>query len=116
MKEMRSTNNNEQEEMNEVERRRKALEDISIMVELAEQASTLTYEVIVRSKDWKVCSSLYLAFEEVVLAISHDELCIVHCSLDRGISDYVDTQDDDDPNSMRERGQIIYYMARSRGL
>ncbi|CAI4046684.1 Mec3p SKDI_12G3220 [Saccharomyces kudriavzevii IFO 1802] len=85
--------------------------DISVMVEKAEQESSSTHEVIIRCKDWKVCSKLYAAFEEVVLAISHDESCVFHCSLDRGSS-----EDSEDMEKPRERGQIIYYMARSKGL
>ena len=96
----------------------RGLEDISTMVEKAERENTLTHEVIIRSKDWKVCAKLYNAFEEVVLAISHDESCVFHCSLDRGNiengegNDQGNTQHD----IARERGQIIYYMARSKAL
>ena len=85
--------------------------DVSVMVEKAEQESSFTHEVIIRCKDWKVCSKLYAAFEEVVLAISHDESCVFHCSLDRG-----SLEDSEDVEKPRERGQIIYYMARSKGL
>lgn len=85
--------------------------DISVMVEKAEQESSSTHEVIIRCKDWKVCSKLYAAFEEVVLAISHDESCVFHCSLDRG-----SLEDSEDVEKPRERGQIIYYIARSKGL
>ncbi|CAI4048016.1 hypothetical protein SUVZ_12G3200 [Saccharomyces uvarum] len=85
--------------------------DVSVMVEKAEQESSSTHEVIIRCKDWKVCSKLYAAFEEVVLAISHDESCVFHCSLDRG-----SLEDSEDVEKPRERGQIIYYMARSKGL
>lgn len=69
------------------------------------------HEVIIRCKDWKVCSKLYEAFEEIVLAISHDESCVFHCSLDRG-----SIEDEEEGERPKERGQIIYYMARSKGL
>ncbi|EJS42552.1 mec3p [Saccharomyces arboricola H-6] len=85
--------------------------DVSVMVEKAEQESSSTHEVVIRCKDWRVCSKLYAAFEEVVLAISHDESCVFHCSLDRG-----SLEDSEDVEKPRERGQIIYYMARSKGL
>ncbi|AMD22888.1 HHR119Cp [Eremothecium sinecaudum] len=65
--------------------------------------------VFIKAKDWKVCSRLYDSFEEVVLAISHDESCVLHCSLDRGL-------EDDQSQRPKERGQIIYYMARSKLL
>ncbi|CEP63325.1 Mec3p LALA0_S07e07558g [Lachancea lanzarotensis] len=66
----------------------------------------VVHEVMVRSKDWKVCSKLYEAFEEVVLAISHDESCVFHCTLPRG------SVEDEDGERPREHGQVIYYMAR----
>lgn len=67
------------------------------------------HRVQIKARDWKVCSKLYDSFEEIVIAIAHDESCVLHCSLDR------DNKDDqnDEP---RERGQIIYYMARSKPL
>ncbi|AAS54779.2 AGR289Cp [Eremothecium gossypii ATCC 10895] len=68
-----------------------------------------TSQVFIKAKDWKVCSKLYDSFEEVVLAISHDESCVLHCSLDRGTVDEHSTKS-------KERGQIIYYMARSKPL
>ncbi|SCV00483.1 LAME_0G10022g1_1 [Lachancea meyersii CBS 8951] len=64
------------------------------------------HEVVIRSRDWKVCSKLYEAFEEVVLAISHDESCVFHCTLPRG------SVEDEDGERPREHGQVIYYMAR----
>ena len=91
--------------------RQKALGDISVMVERAERTSSSVHEVIIRSKDWRVCSKLYSAFEEVVLAISHDESCVFHCTLDRGSVD-----DAYETDKARERGQIIYYIVRARGL
>lgn len=87
------------------------LVDVSAMVERAEQENVSVNEVFMRCKDWKVCHKLYGAFEEVVLAISHDESCVLHCSLDRGGSD--DSEHNGEP---RERGQIIYYIARSKPL
>ena len=91
--------------------RQKALGDISTMVERAERTSSSVHEVIIRSKDWRVCSKLYSAFEEVVLAISHDESCVFHCTLDRGSVD-----DAYETDKARERGQIIYYIVRARSL
>lgn len=85
--------------------------DVSAMVERAEQESLSVNEVFMRCKDWKVCHRLYGAFEEVVLAISHDESCVLHCSLDRGESD-----DGEEAGASKERGQIIYYIARSKPL
>lgn len=87
------------------------LVDVSAMVEKAEQESSQLHEVFIRSKDWKVCHKLYSAFEEVILAISHNESCILHCSLDRGSLE--DVQETETP---RERGQIIYYIVRSKPL
>lgn len=87
------------------------LVDVSAMVERAEQESSEVYEVFLRSKDWKVCHKLYGAFEEVVLAISHNESCILHCSLDRG-----SLEDGEDLEKPKERGQIIYYIARSKPI
>ncbi|QEU60120.1 Mec3 [Kluyveromyces lactis] len=65
------------------------------------------HEVIVRVRDWKVCSKLYESFEEVVLVISHDDSCVFHCSLERGI--------DRDENN-KEKGQIIYYISKCKSL
>ncbi|QLL35020.1 hypothetical protein HG536_0H03960 [Torulaspora globosa] len=87
------------------------LVDVSAMVERAERESSLVNEVFMRCKDWKVCHKLYGAFEEVVLAISHDESCVLHCSLDRG-----SRGDDGTSGEPKERGQIIYYIARSKPL
>ncbi|AET38610.1 Mec3p Ecym_3102 [Eremothecium cymbalariae DBVPG len=75
----------------------------------ADTAEDYKNKVFIKAKDWKVCSKLYESFEEVVLAISHDESCVLHCSLDRGTVD-------ESPDQPRERGQIIYYMARSKPL
>lgn len=79
--------------------------DISRMVE--ESNIQNEHAVQIRNKDWKLCSKLYGSFEEVVLAIAHDESCILHCSLDRGANE---------DNEPKQRGQIIYYMARSKPL
>ncbi|SCU90514.1 LADA_0F04654g1_1 [Lachancea dasiensis] len=68
------------------------------------------HEVVIRTKDWKVCSKLYEAFEEIVLAISYDESCVFHCTLPRG---NIEDQDGERP---REHGQVIYYMARARKI
>ncbi|QLQ82143.1 hypothetical protein HG537_0G03980 [Torulaspora globosa] len=87
------------------------LVDVSAMVERAERENSLVNEVFMRSKDWKVCHKLYGAFEEVVLAISHNESCVLHCSLDRG-----SRVDDGTSGEPKERGQIIYYIARSKPL
>lgn len=73
---------------------------------LKEQAAP--HEVVIRCKDWKVCSKLYEAFEEIVLAISHDESCVFHCTLPRG------SIEDESGERVREHGQVIYYMARAR--
>ncbi|SCU87475.1 LAFA_0E06964g1_1 [Lachancea sp. 'fantastica'] len=72
----------------------------------AEDEHRVIHEVVVRSRDWKVCSKLYEAFEEVVLAISHDESCVFHCTLPRG------SVEDENGERPREHGQVIYYMAR----
>lgn len=69
-------------------------------------------KVFVRAKDWKVCSKLYDSFKEVVLAISHDESCVLHCSLDRE----TDNEQPTPSQKQKEKGQIIYYMARSKPL
>lgn len=87
------------------------LVDVSAMVERAEQETSKIHEVVIRCKDWKVCDKLYGAFEEVVLAISHNESCVLHCSLDRG-----NFEEGDAVDKPKERGQIIYYMARSKPL
>ncbi|AQZ16822.1 MEC3 (YLR288C) [Zygosaccharomyces parabailii] len=87
------------------------LADVSAIVEQAERDNAQAHEVMIKCKDWKVCHKLYSAFEEVVLAISHNESCVLHCSLDRGILD--ESEDIDKP---KERGQIIYYMARSKPI
>lgn len=87
------------------------LNDVSVMVERAERESNTTCAVIVRARDWRVCSKLYREFDDTLLAISHDQSSIFHCSLDRGSSE--DTQDSQDE---REKGQIVYYMTRSKGL
>ncbi|KAM3161080.1 DNA damage checkpoint control protein MEC3 [Lachancea thermotolerans] len=68
------------------------------------------HEVIIRCKDWKVCSKLYDVFEEVVLAISHDESCVFHCTLPRG------NVEDENGERAREYGQVIYYMARAKKI
>ncbi|CDO92872.1 unnamed protein product [Kluyveromyces dobzhanskii CBS 2104] len=65
------------------------------------------HEVIVKARDWKVCAKLYESFEEVVLVISHDDSCVFHCSLERGI--------DRDENN-KEKGQIIYYISKCKSL
>lgn len=87
------------------------LVDVSAMVQRAEQENLSVNEVYMRCRDWKVCHKLYGAFEEVVLAISHDESCVLHCSLDRGGSD-----EGEEVGEAKERGQIIYYIARSKPL
>lgn len=87
------------------------LVDVSAMVERAEQEISKIHEVVIRCKDWKVCDKLYGAFEEIVLAISHNESCVLHCSLDRG-----NFEEGDAIDKPKERGQIIYYMARSKPL
>lgn len=85
------------------------LMDVSAVVEQAERESAQTHEVMIKIRDWKVCHKLYDAFEELILAISHNESCVLHCSLDRGSVD-----EGEDPDKPREKGQIIYYMARSK--
>ncbi|CCH58761.1 hypothetical protein TBLA_0A09780 [Henningerozyma blattae CBS 6284] len=100
---------------------REEYEDASKIVEEAEQENAKIHEVYIRSKDWKVCSRLYVAFEEIVLAIYHDTSCILHCALDRGsIEDTGDTdgisRNNTNNEKVRERGQIIYYIARSKPL
>ncbi|CAR28135.1 ZYRO0D14674p [Zygosaccharomyces rouxii] len=87
------------------------LMDVSAVVEQAERESAQTHEVMIKIKDWKVCHKLYDAFEELILAISHNESCVLHCSLDRGSVD-----EGEDPDKPREKGQIIYYMARSKPI
>ncbi|SCW00604.1 LAFE_0C07866g1_1 [Lachancea fermentati] len=75
---------------------------------LQENEDSFQHEVIIRCKDWKVCAKLYDVFEEIVLAISHDESCVFHCSLNRG------SIEDDSGEKAREHGQVIYYMARAK--
>lgn len=87
------------------------LVDVSAVVEQAERDSAQAHEVMIKCRDWRVCHKLYGAFEEIVLAISHNESCVLHCSLDRGSVD-----ESDDVDTPKERGQIIYYMARSKPL
>ncbi|CCD26755.1 Mec3p NDAI_0I01860 [Naumovozyma dairenensis CBS 421] len=87
------------------------LENVSELVERAEQESSSLHEVMLRSRDWKVCGKLYAAFEDVALAIAHDHSLVFHCSLDRGTS-----EDSNDLEQPREKGQIVYYIARSKGL
>lgn len=87
------------------------LADVSAVVEQAEKESAQTHEVMIKIKDWKVCHKLYDAFEEIILAISHNEFCVLHCSLDRGSVD-----EGEDPDKPREKGQIVYYMARSKSI
>ncbi|EDO18195.1 hypothetical protein Kpol_543p24 [Vanderwaltozyma polyspora DSM 70294] len=92
-----------------------ALGDVMTMVEKAEQENSSIHEVIIKVKDWKVCGKLYSVFEDVILSISHDESCIFYCSLDRdGYDDY--EAEAEEGYEGKERGQIIYYMARSRPL
>lgn len=74
---------------------------------ISTQNKIKAHEVIIRARDWKVCSKLYESFEEVVLVISHDDSCVFHCSLERGI-------DRDDNN--KEKGQIIYYISKCKSL
>ncbi|CCF55921.1 hypothetical protein KAFR_0A04850 [Kazachstania africana CBS 2517] len=107
-----TTNNSTMREESATENGRGAqLADVSTMVELAEQESSSTYEVKIRSKDWKVCSKLYVAFQEVSLLVSHNDSCVFHCSLDRGSID-----DSNGDEIDREKGHIIYYIARSKAL
>lgn len=94
-----------------VDDRSRDVENIAVMVERAERESNLIHDVIIKARDWKVCSKLYPAFEDIILAISHDESCVFHCSLDRGPAENADDSED-----MKQKGQIIYYMARSKGL
>ncbi|QLG74347.1 hypothetical protein HG535_0G02310 [Zygotorulaspora mrakii] len=91
------------------------LNDISVMVEKAEKESIHLHEVFIQPKDWRVCHRLYIAFEEVILAISHDQSCVLHCSLDRSVFNDDDNDDEMDTKA-RERGQIVYYMLRSKRL
>lgn len=94
------------------------LEDISRLVENAEKESQVTHSIRVRPKDWKVCSKLYAGFDSVILAIVHDQCCVLHCSLDRGDEPSQVTQEGDSVSSVqrREKGQIIYYMLKSQSL
>ncbi|CCK70975.1 Mec3p KNAG_0F03130 [Huiozyma naganishii CBS 8797] len=91
---------------------RTALEEISAYVEQAERESVSQSEIILKSKDWKVCTRLYTAFDDVLLAIVHNQCCLFHCSLERGEPE--DSQLD--ASETREKGQIIYYMIRSKPL
>lgn len=88
-----------------------SIDNVSAMVERAEQESNTTSAVILRARDWKVCAKLYHEFDDTLLAISHDQACIFHCSLDR--DSYNDSQDS---QKERENGQIVYYLTRSKGL
>lgn len=87
------------------------LTDVSAVVEQAERESAQTHEVMIKIRDWKVCYKLYDAFEELILAISHNESCVLHCSLDRGSVD-----EGENPDKPKEKGQIVYYMARSKPI
>ncbi|SMN21254.1 similar to Saccharomyces cerevisiae YLR288C MEC3 DNA damage and meiotic pachytene checkpoint protein [Maudiozyma saulgeensis] len=79
------------------------LQDISRMVEQAERDNNLLNEVIIRAKDWKVCSKLYLACDEAMLLISHDSSCVFQWALQGDTSD-------------EEKGRISYYITRSKAL
>lgn len=85
-----------------------SLESYDTMDNIPQDHHSTLQEVIIRSKDLKVCSKLFSAFEQVIMAISHDYACVFHCSLDRSLTS--------DSQEQRENGQIIYYIARSRGL
>lgn len=101
--------------------RENPLKEISRLVEQAEEDNKRQYSVKLKPRDWKVCTKLYTSFDQVLLAIAHDQCCILHCSLERepGLGD----EDQDDENSQigessnsKERGQIIYYMLKSKSL
>lgn len=104
---------------NAVASRQNRLEEISRMVERAEEEDKRQYSIKLKPRDWKVCTKLYSDFNHVLLAIAHDQCCIFHCSLDR---DDQDDEEDDaeegghDHSPSREKGQIIYYMLKSKSL
>ena len=77
--------------------------DISRMVERAEKESNLVHEVIIRARDWKVCSRLYPACDNVILAISHDSSCIIRCMVEGD-------------SSQERHGEITYFITRSKPL
>lgn len=85
--------------------------EINRTKELMQELSKQSFDVMLRCKDWKVCSRLYSAFDDVLLAIANDQCCVLHCSLDRG-----EAGNTQDPDLMKEKGQIIYYMIRSKAL
>lgn len=99
--------------------RQNRLQEISKMVERAEEEDKRQYSIKLKPKDWKVCTKLYSDFNQVLLAIAHDQCCIFHCSLDRDDQD--DQEEDTEEGAhgqspSREKGQIIYYMLKSKSL
>lgn len=97
------------------------LQEISRLVEQAEEDNKIQYSVKLKPRDWKVCTKLYTSFDQVLLAIAHDQCCILHCSLEREPGLGEEDQDDEnsqssDSSSLKEKGQIIYYMLKSKSL
>ncbi|CAL9732902.1 DNA damage checkpoint control protein Mec3p [Monosporozyma unispora] len=95
------------------------LKEISKLVERAEEEDKRQYSVRVKPRDWKVYTKLYGDFNQVMLAIAHDQMCILHCSLDRDDED----EEEDEPEEgtqdilpSRQKGQIIFYMLKSKSL
>ena len=78
-------------------------QDISRMVERAEKESNLVHEVIIRARDWKVCSRLYPSCDNVILAISHDSSCVIRCMAEGD-------------SSQERHGEITYFITRSKPL
>jgi len=98
-----STENSMLDDDNNYSTMNKDLYNVSKMVEKAEQENNLLNEVIIRAKDWKVCSKLYPVCDEAVLLISHDSSCVFQCALQGDTSE-------------EESGRLAYYITRSKAL
>lgn len=100
--------------------RRDRLKEISHFVERAEEENMRKYSIKVRPRDWKVCTKLYSGFNQVLLAIAHDQCGVFHCSLDRDSEEAREEKEDETPSNegpgTREKGQIVYYMLKSKSL
>lgn len=100
----------------------KTLEEINAMVERAELENNSIHSVMLKIKDWKICSKLYASFDNVLLAIIHDKSCVLHCFLERDFDPGMDSLNNEGSGNSRHtndnsnKGQIIYYILRSKSV
>lgn len=100
----------------------KTLEEINAMVEKAEMENNSIYSVMLKIKDWKICTKLYSSFDNVLLAVMHDKSCILHCFLERDFDSEIESVDNIGSNNggnadnNNTKGQIIYYILRSKSI